>query len=174
MASGRTIARLARGFFVEPTVFTGVTQKMRIAREEIFGPVLSILEWTDEEAMFEQVNAVEYGLTASIWTTNLANAHRAASRIEAGYIWINSVGAHFLGASFGGYKQSGIGREEGHEELLTVHPVEERQRHALAARARRRGWSHAGGSLHRRWLPCRCPSVARRRKAVSTRIGRSA
>ncbi len=112
-------ARLARGFFVEPTVFTGVTQKMRIAREEIFGPVLSILEWTDEEAMLEQVNAVEYGLTASIWTTNLANAHRAASRIEAGYIWINNVGAHFLGASFGGYKQSGIGREEGHEELLT-------------------------------------------------------
>jgi betaine-aldehyde dehydrogenase len=104
---------------VEPTVFTGVTQKMRIANEEIFGPVLSILTWTDEEAMFEQVNAVEYGLTGSIWTTNLANAHRAASRIEAGYIWINSVSAHFLGASFGGYKQSGIGREEGHDELLT-------------------------------------------------------
>ena len=112
-------ARLAHGLFVEPTVFTGVTQKMRIASEEIFGPVLSILEWTDEEDMLEQVNAVEYGLTASIWTTNLANAHRAASRIEAGYIWINNVGAHFLGASFGGYKQSGIGREEGHEELLT-------------------------------------------------------
>lgn len=111
--------KLAGGFFVEPTVFTNVTQKMRIANEEIFGPVLSVLKWKDEEALFEQVNAVEYGLTGSVWTTSLANAHRAAGRIESGFIWVNGAGPHFLGVSFGGYKQSGIGREESHEELLS-------------------------------------------------------
>jgi len=111
--------RLANGFFVEPTVFTNVTQKMRIANEEIFGPVLAVLKWKDEEEMFEQVNAVEYGLTGSVWTTSLATAHRAAGRIESGFIWVNGAGPHFLGASFGGYKQSGIGREESYEELLS-------------------------------------------------------
>ncbi len=111
--------RLAGGFFVEPTVFTNVTQEMRIAMEEIFGPVLSVLKWKNEEEMFEQVNAVEYGLTGSVWTTSLANAHRAAGRIESGFIWVNGAGPHFLGVSFGGYKQSGIGREESHEELLS-------------------------------------------------------
>ena len=116
-------AKLANGFFVEPTIFTGVTQKMRIANEEVFGPVLSVLTWKDEEAMFEQVNSVEYGLTGSIWTTNLATAHRAAGRVESGYIWVNNSSAHFLGASFGGYKQSGIGREEGADELLSFTQV---------------------------------------------------
>lgn len=110
---------LANGFFVEPTVFTNVTQDMRIAKEEVFGPILSVLKWRDEEEMLAQVNAVEYGLTASIWTTGLANAHRAATRIQAGFVWVNHVGAHFQGASFGGYKQSGIGREEGLEELYS-------------------------------------------------------
>jgi betaine-aldehyde dehydrogenase len=111
--------RLANGFFVEPTIFTGVTQAMRLANEEVFGPVLAVITWRDEATMFEQVNAVEYGLTASVWTTSLANAHRAAARIEAGYVWVNQVGAHFPGASFGGYKQSGIGREEGLDELYS-------------------------------------------------------
>ncbi len=110
---------LANGWFVEPTIFTGVDQGMRIANEEVFGPVLSVIKWKDEEEMFAQVNAVDYGLTGSIWTTSLANAHRAAARVESGYIWVNSVSAHFLGASFGGYKQSGVGREEGSDELLT-------------------------------------------------------
>lgn len=114
---------LAKGFFVEPTVFTNVTQDMRIANEEIFGPVLSVVKWKDEEKMLEQVNAVEYGLTGSVWTTSLANAHRAANRMESGYIWVNNVSAHFLGASFGGYKQSGIGREEGYDELLSYSQV---------------------------------------------------
>jgi betaine-aldehyde dehydrogenase len=115
--------RLANGFFVEPTVFTNVTQDMRIANEEIFGPVLSVIKWNDEEKMMAQVNAVEYGLTGSVWTTSLASAHRAANRIESGYIWVNNVSAHFLGASFGGYKQSGIGREEGYDELLSYSQV---------------------------------------------------
>jgi len=68
--------------------------------------------------MFEAVNAVDYGLTASIWTRDLATAHRAARRVEAGYVWINNASAHFHGAPFGGYKQSGIGREECVEEML--------------------------------------------------------
>ena len=110
---------LAKRWFVEPTVFTGVTQNMRLANEEIFGPVLSVLKWSDESSMIEQVNAVEYGLTASIWTQNLATAHRTAARVQAGFVWVNQVGSHFIGASFGGYKQSGIGREEGFDELLT-------------------------------------------------------
>jgi betaine-aldehyde dehydrogenase len=91
---------------------------MRIAREEAFGPILSVLKWSDEEAMFEAVNGVEYGLTCSIWTSDLRTAHRAATRVEAGYVWINNASAHFHGAPFGGYKSSGIGREESFEELL--------------------------------------------------------
>lgn len=110
--------RLAKGFFVEPTIFADVTMAMRIAKEEIFGPVLSVIKWRDEEEMFEQVNSVEYGLTGSIYTSSLANAHRAASRLESGFIWVNNSGAHFLGVPFGGYKQSGIGREECFEEML--------------------------------------------------------
>ena len=115
---------LSRGWFVEPTIFTGVNQNMRIANEEVFGPVLSVMKWRDEEQMFSQVNAVEYGLTGAIWTTSLANAHRAASRVESGYIWVNSTSCtHFLGATFGGYKQSGIGREEDADELLSYTQV---------------------------------------------------
>ncbi|MEA2953303.1 MAG: betaine-aldehyde dehydrogenase [Alphaproteobacteria bacterium] len=110
---------LADGFFVEATVFAGVTSSMKIAREEIFGPVLAVLKWNDEAKMLKEVNAVEYGLTASIWTNDLSTAHRTAMTVEAGYVWINEVGKHFLGAPFGGVKQSGIGREECLEEMLS-------------------------------------------------------
>ena len=109
---------LAGGLYVEATIFADVTPSMTIAREEIFGPVLSILKWRDAEAMLEQVNGVEYGLTCSIWTNDISVAHRTASRVEAGFVWVNEVAKHFLGAPFGGYKQSGIGREECLEELM--------------------------------------------------------
>jgi betaine-aldehyde dehydrogenase len=112
-------AKLANGYFMPPTIFTQVNQSMRIANEEIFGPVLCVLPWTDEAAMLADVNAVEYGLSASIFTRDLTTAHRCASRVDAGYIWINTTGRHFLGAPFGGYKQSGQGREECFDELVS-------------------------------------------------------
>jgi betaine-aldehyde dehydrogenase len=110
--------RLANGYFVEPTVFADVTDDMRIAREEIFGPVVSILRWSDEEDLLRRVNALDYGLTASIWTHDLDRAHRLAAHVEAGYVWINDASTHRVGVPFGGYKQSGIGREESMDELL--------------------------------------------------------
>jgi len=109
---------LSKGNFVEPTIFTGVKQSMRIAREEVFGPILSVLRWSDEATMLADVNSVEYGLTCSIWTENLEAAHRSARTVEPGYVWINEVSKHFLGAPFGGFKQSGIGREECLSEML--------------------------------------------------------
>jgi betaine-aldehyde dehydrogenase len=110
---------LSGGCFLEPTVFADVTADMRIAREEIFGPVLAVLKWRDEPAMLRQVNQLEYGLTCSIWTRDLVKAHRLAGRVEVGYCWINEVSRHIPGAPFGGYKKSGIGREECLEELLS-------------------------------------------------------
>ena len=108
---------LASGWFVEPTVFADVTSQMAIAREEIFGPVLSVIRWSDENTLFEQVNELDYGLTAAIFTRDLNTAHLAAQRVQAGYVWINNVSEHFPGAPFGGYKQSGLGREESLEEM---------------------------------------------------------
>jgi 2-formylbenzoate dehydrogenase len=111
--------RFARGYWLSPTVFTGVDQSMRIAREEIFGPVLSILTWSDEASALRIANDVEYGLTASVWTNDLRTAHRVAAELEAGYIWVNGSSRHFWGTAFGGYKSSGVGREEGLEELMS-------------------------------------------------------
>jgi betaine-aldehyde dehydrogenase len=109
---------LAKGWFIEPTVFADVTDDMRIAREEIFGPVVSILRWKDEADVIARANALDVGLTCSIWTHDLDRALRMASRVEAGYVWINGASTHHVGVPFGGYKQSGIGREESIEELL--------------------------------------------------------
>lgn len=106
------------GYFVEPTVFADVTMDMKLAREEIFGPVLSVLKWEDEETLLEQANDVEYGLTGAIYTQDITRAHRVAKRLEAGYVWINQAGAHYWGAPFGGWKQSGIGKEEAIDEIF--------------------------------------------------------
>ena len=99
-------------------MFADVTDDMRIAREEIFGPVVGILRWRDEADLIARVNRLEVGLTASIWTRDIDRAHRLACRIEAGYVWINDAATHHVGVPFGGYKQSGMGREESIEELL--------------------------------------------------------
>ncbi len=109
---------LRKGFFVEPTVFDGVTPEMRIGAEEIFGPVMSVMSWSDFDEMIEIANGVMYGLTASIVTNDFGTAMRAAEQVEAGYVWINSSG-RYLGAPYGGWKQSGIGKEESFEELLS-------------------------------------------------------
>lgn len=109
---------LSGGFFVEPTIFADVTPDMRVAREEIFGPVLAIMKWSDEADMLGAVNGLDYGLTCSIWTRDLERAHRTAMAVEVGYVWINETSRHILGAPFGGMKQSGIGREECLGELL--------------------------------------------------------
>jgi betaine-aldehyde dehydrogenase len=109
---------LAAGLFVAPTVFDQVTPAMRIGREEIFGPVMSVMPWDDYEDMLNKVNGVEYGLTAAIVTNDLAKARETAERVEAGYVWINSSG-RYIGAPYGGWKQSGIGEEECFDEILS-------------------------------------------------------
>ena len=109
---------LQKGFFVKPTIYDRVTPDMRIGREEIFGPIMSVFPWSDEEAMLDAVNGVEYGLTAAIITNDLAKAMETAERVEAGYVWINSAG-RYLGAPYGGWKQSGFGQEECLDELLS-------------------------------------------------------
>ena len=114
---------LANGWFMEATVFADVMPGMRIFREEVFGPILSIMKWQDEEQLIADINSVEYGLTAAIYTRDLSTAHRLAGRIESGYVWINTTGAHYLGVPFGGYKKSGIGREECLEELYSYMQV---------------------------------------------------
>ena len=111
-------AALKDGFFYEATVFADMTPNMRLAQEEVFGPIMSVFKWSDEESLWTQVNGVDFGLTGSIWTQNLNTAHRAARRIHTGYVWLNNASQHFMGAPFGGVKQSGIGREECFAELL--------------------------------------------------------
>ncbi|MEN3278414.1 MAG: betaine-aldehyde dehydrogenase [Massilia sp.] len=109
---------LKDGFFYEATVFADMKPHMRLSQEEVFGPVLSVFTWSNEEELWPQVNGVDFGLTGSIWTQNLDTAHRAARRIHTGYVWLNNASQHFMGAPFGGVKQSGIGREECFAELL--------------------------------------------------------
>ncbi|WP_281040984.1 MULTISPECIES: aldehyde dehydrogenase family protein [unclassified Mesorhizobium] len=112
-------AGFGKGFWFEPTVFADVRQDMRIAREEIFGPVLSILRWSNEDDVIEAANRLDVGLTGAIWSNDISTALRAARRLESGYIWINGVNVNARGVPFGGYKNSGIGRERGLEELYS-------------------------------------------------------
>jgi phenylacetaldehyde dehydrogenase len=103
----------AEGAFVEPTVFAGVTNTMSIAREEIFGPVLSITSFADEQEALALANDTNYGLTASIWSNDLSKVNRMIPQLQAGVVWVNAHNLLDLGLPFGGYKQSGIGRENG-------------------------------------------------------------
>lgn len=117
VCGGQRPAHLEKGHFIEPTVFKDLQSHHRLAREEVFGPVLGIMSWRDEDDMLALVNGLPMGLTASVWTQRLMTAHRAAARIQAGYVWINDASIHLPGAPFGGYKQSGLGREESLQEL---------------------------------------------------------
>jgi aldehyde dehydrogenase (NAD+) len=108
----------SRGLFVQPTVFTDVTSRMRIAQEEVFGPVLSVLRFKDEEQAIEIANDVNYGLAAGVWTESLRRALRMANRLEAGTVWVNTYRSTSYTSPFGGYKLSGLGRENG---LAAIH-----------------------------------------------------
>jgi 5-carboxymethyl-2-hydroxymuconic-semialdehyde dehydrogenase len=118
---------MQKGNYFAPTLITGVHNKMRIAQEEIFGPVLVAIPFKDEEEAVRIANDVQYGLAAYVWTQNLTRGHRVAESIESGLVWINSHNVRDLRTPFGGSKASGIGREGGHysfdfyTELTTVH-----------------------------------------------------
>ncbi len=105
------------GWFVEPTVFTGVDPKMRIATEEVFGPVLSIIPFDEEEDAIRIANSTVFGLAAGVWTTSIRRAIMMPERLEAGTVWVNTYRAHSYMSPFGGYKRSGIGRESGIEAI---------------------------------------------------------
>jgi len=109
----RTEGALAKGFFVEPTVFDGCRDDMCIVREEIFGPVMSVLEFSDEEEVIARANATEFGLSAGVFTNDLNRAHRVIARLEAGTCWINHFNVTPIELPFGGVKLSGLGRENG-------------------------------------------------------------
>jgi betaine-aldehyde dehydrogenase len=104
---------LAKGNFVEPTVFAGCRDDMAIVREEIFGPVLSLLSFKDEDEVIQRANATPFGLSAGVFTRDLTRGHRVVAKLEAGTCWINTYNVTPIAMPFGGVKQSGIGRENG-------------------------------------------------------------
>jgi aldehyde dehydrogenase (NAD+) len=106
-----------KGFFIEPTVFTNVKDEMAIAREEIFGPVLSVLRFSDMDELIRRANATNFGLAAAVWTRDIGRAHEAAKRLRAGTVWVNCYDVFDAAAPFGGFKQSGFGRELGEKGL---------------------------------------------------------
>lgn len=102
-----------RGYFIEPTVFDNVSDDMQIAKEEIFGPVMSIIPFKDIDEVVKRANATTYGLAAAVWTRDITKAHAIANRVRAGTVWVNCFDVFDAAAPFGGFKQSGIGRELG-------------------------------------------------------------
>ncbi|WP_163102086.1 aldehyde dehydrogenase family protein [Peribacillus alkalitolerans] len=101
------------GYFVSPTIFAGVQDDMTIAKEEIFGPVISAMPYEDLDEVIKRANNSEFGLAAGLWTRDIANAHYVASKLRAGTVWVNCYNAFDAASPFGGYKQSGMGREMG-------------------------------------------------------------
>jgi len=112
VAGGRQARAESGGFYVEPTVFDGATNEMKIAREEIFGPVMSIIRFEDEAEAVKIANASPYGLQASVWSDNINRAHRVARALRAGTVHVNQYDEDDITVPFGGYKQSGNGRDK--------------------------------------------------------------
>jgi aldehyde dehydrogenase (NAD+) len=112
--------------FIEPTIFTGVTNEMRIAQEEVFGPVLSVIPFDTEEDAVRIGNDIDFGLAAGVWTNDIGRALRMSEKLRAGTIWVNTYRAVSFTSPFGGYKRSGEGRESGKDaikEFLQVKSV---------------------------------------------------
>jgi aminomuconate-semialdehyde/2-hydroxymuconate-6-semialdehyde dehydrogenase len=109
--------RCANGYFLAPTVVEGLHYNCRTNQEEIFGPVVTLTPFETEEEVLMMANSVKYGLSATIWTTNLKRAHRVAEKVEAGIVWINCWLVRDLRTPFGGVKASGVGREGGWEAM---------------------------------------------------------
>jgi (Z)-2-((N-methylformamido)methylene)-5-hydroxybutyrolactone dehydrogenase len=118
---GKPAARpeCGEGWFIEPTIFSSVNNQMRIAREEVFGPVLSIIPFRDDEEAIAIANDSPYGLAAGVWTTSIKRAIRASERLEAGSVWVNTYRAVSYMSPFGGYKRSGLGRENGQDAIFS-------------------------------------------------------
>ena len=117
VAGGDRPAGLSKGYYLNPTIFDGVTNDMQIAREEIFGPVLATIPFKSVDEALAKGNDTLYGLSAAVWTKDLKKAHRAARALRAGTVWVNTYNMFDATAPFGGYKQSGFGRELGKEAL---------------------------------------------------------
>jgi acyl-CoA reductase-like NAD-dependent aldehyde dehydrogenase len=115
---GRADIGTGKGYFLQPTVFDGVTPEMTIAREEIFGPVLAAIEFADVDEAIARANDSAYGLAAAVWTRDIKKAHYVARKLQAGTVWINTYNIYDTAAPFGGYKQSGFGRE------MSAHAIE--------------------------------------------------
>jgi acyl-CoA reductase-like NAD-dependent aldehyde dehydrogenase len=105
------------GFFFEPTIFTGVDNSMRIAQEEVFGPVMVAIPFDTEEEALTIANDVEFGLASGVWTNDLTRAHRVSRAIRAGTVWVNTYGEVQMSVPYGGMKQSGSGRQLGEESI---------------------------------------------------------
>ena len=106
-----TEGALSKGYFVPPTVFANVQDNMRIAQEEIFGPVISAISFKDSDELIKRANATTFGLGSGVWTTNVSKAHQVAKALRAGSVWVNCYQAMDPAVPFGGYKMSGYGRE---------------------------------------------------------------
>ena len=112
-------ADFRRGYWIQPTVYGDVTMNMRVAREEIFGPILSVLKWRTQEEAIAMANATEYGLVSGVWTHDLKVAMAFVRSLQSGFVYVNTTARHFVGTPFGGWKNSGLGREECLGELLS-------------------------------------------------------
>jgi aldehyde dehydrogenase (NAD+) len=108
---------LEHGFFIEPTVFVDVRNEMEIAQEEVFGPVLAVIPFDDEEQAIQIANATRYGLAAGVWTESLPRAMRVTRALQAGQVWVNTYRSLAVQTPFGGFKESGFGREKGEQAL---------------------------------------------------------